>query len=458
MAKSIYGFAQSATSSSQAITNALRLYNRAIAQGAGSSGVIDNPDIYRQARETYLAPLADNVQISTKIAESVNDENRMRDKMNDASLASSVFKESVNQTLMSYSKAYYKNPQNLVTMTAFVYNTAVDELASEIEARRDSGQSVGELQSMLSDYSSKANKMTRLARQIMASGTTQNPNAYGWFIKTNPDDGSIISMELDSADSTDKQSGFTRTAQYYGNIPVWANTVTDDTGKVSARIGQNKYELQNVSNSNTNKILKLVGSQYGGFFAEINPFDKTSTKEVKEKRRTVNLSNVEFGDVLNLPTGSIAKDTSGNYYYYGSDGVYKATSKDNLSKFLNTTGTAAVDVDANSYPISRDEVKSFGSFIDDKGNSRIIDDNFVGGLNSQSPSDVSSLPTLDKKVSGTISAAKLPSTNVFEVPRKSYVTKNYSQMGKPSLEDVMKDQSTKYASYPSTSLEELNKK
>jgi hypothetical protein len=448
MVKSIYGFAQGAQTSSQAVTNALRLYQRAIAQGAGSAGTIDNPDIYVQAREAYLAPLADNVQVSTKIAESINEENRLRDKINDVNLASSVFKESVNDTLKKYAQSYYKNPSNLVMTTAFVYNTAVDELAGEIESRKAAGQGVGDLESLMNSYSDKANKMTRLARQVLASGTPQNPNAYGWFIKTNPDDGSIISLELDGADSSDKQSGFTRTAQYYGNIPVWTNTMVDETGKTVARIGQNKYELQ--ANKDGGKILKNVGKQYGGFFKGWLPGGE-SPADVKEKNRTLNLGGIEFGDILRLPTGSIAKDSSGSYYYYGADGVYKAPNKDNLTKFLNNTGVISGDIDANAYPISRDEVKTFGSFIDDSGKSRIIDDKFLGSLSSAATTTQPILPSLDKEVSGTISAAPLPSTKepdtttpAFEVPRKNPGIKEEAQVGSPTIQDTMKSQAEQF--------------
>lgn len=451
MAKSIYGFAQSAVSSGQAITNALRLYQRAVAQGAGSAGSIDNPDIYRQARDNYLAPYADNVQVSTKIAESINDENRLRDKMNDANLASATFKESVNDTLKKYAQAYYQNPSNLVSISAFVYNTAVEELGSEIDNRKASGQSVGELTALMSDYSSKANKMTRLARQVMASGTPQNPNAYGWFIKTNPDDGSIISLELDGVDSTDKQSGFTRTKQYYGNIPVWTNTMVDEKGNTVARIGQNKYELKD--NEDGGKILENIGKQYGGFFKGILPGGKTPS-EVKEVNRTINLGGIEFGDILKLPANSVARDASGNYYYYGEDGVYKATSKANIQKFLSNSGMSVSDVDAISYPISRDEVKSFGSFTNEDGTSRIIDDKFLGGITSGGALNQPSLPTMNQDVKGTISASPLPATlapqegdvATFQVPRKKPGIKTTSQVGEADANDMIKEQGEKFGS------------
>ena len=451
MAKSIYGFAQSASSGGSGVTNALRLYQRAIAQGADETGVISNPDIYRQARDAYLAPLADDVRVSTKIAESMNDENRLRDKANDVNLASSVFKETVNDVLSQYAKANYKNPSNLVMTTSYVYNTAVDNLAEEIETRKAAGQGVGDLQTLMNEYANKADKLTRLARQVIATGKPQNPNAYGWFIKTNPDDGSIISLELDGVDSTDKQAGFTRTAQYYGNVPVWTNTMVDEKGKTVARIGQNKFELSD--NTDGGKILKNVGQQYGGFFKGFLPGGKTPD-EVKEQNRTLNLGNIEFGDILKLPTGSIAKDAGGNYYYYGADGVYKAPNKDNLQKFLNNTGTPVGDVDAQAFPISRNEAKSFGSFIDAAGKSRIIDDKFLGGISS-TPVSQNNLPSVNQPVKGTISTAPLPAapdligqpnistsqSTPFQVPRKKPGVKVENQIGESTTKDFIAKQS-----------------
>jgi hypothetical protein len=254
-------------------------------------------------------------------------------------------------------------------------------------------------------------------------------------------------------DSTDKQQGFTRTKQYYGNIPVWTNTMTDETGKIVARIGQNKYELED--NKDGGKILKNIGKQYGGFFKGFLPGGE-SPSEVKEKNRTLNLGGIEFGDILKLPTNSIAKDAAGNYYYYSADGVYKAPSKDNLTKFLNNTGVASGDIDAKAYPISRDEASSFGSFISQDGKSRIIDDKFLGGISAATSTPQPNLPALNQPVKGTISAAPLPTSTPQNnetanstptiVPRKKPGVKEPNQVGTPTINDTMKAQSEQFGS------------
>ncbi len=446
---SIYGFAQLSTSGSGA-TEALRLYNRAVAQSAGESGLIENPDIFREARQKYLEPYADDIRVSTKMAESVNEENRLRDKINDVNLASSVFKESVDGMIRDYAKSYYQNPQNLILTTAYVYNTAVDELADEIENRRASGQSVGELQSLLTNYSRKADSMTRLARQTLA-GKPQNPNAYGWFIRTNPDDGSIIDIALDVVDSIERQSGYKRTNSMYGNVPVWTNTVTDENGKEVARIGSNKFELEKDSDTGA-EILKNTAKQWGRYFKSLLPGGEKPS-EAKEAVRTLNLGAIQFGDVLNLPQGSIAKDASGRYYYYGSDGVYKANKKEDLEKFLNFSGVPASDVDARAYPISRNEVQSFGSFTNEDGTSRIIDDKLLGGISAKATNQVNLLPPVEQRAREAFSAAPNPGNAPapenqpapFQVPRKSPGVKEPAQVGKQSTNDFLKESGKQFA-------------
>jgi len=446
---SIYGFAQMAAPAGSGVTNALRLYARAVAQGADKTGAVSNPDVYRQARETFLAPLGDNIQISTQIAQSTNDENRLRDKQNDTKSSVSQFEANFNDALSAAAKNFYSDPKNLVLKTSELYNSAADAIGNEIEVRTQKGESVEGLQSMLNDYSEKADKISRLARQVLATDKPSNPNAYGWYAKTNPDDGSIISLELDGVDSTNKQSGYMRTNQYYGNIPVWTNTMTDDKGVVTARIGQNKYELtDDKSGGSTVKVLKNVGKQYGGFFKGYLPGGETPD-QVKEKNRTLNLGGVQFGDVLKLPTGSVAKDGSGNYYYYGSDGVYKAPSKDNMVKFMNNTGLHPGDIDAQSFPISRNEVQGIGSFVDADGKSRIIDDKFLNATATPAAPQAA-LPPLTQPVKGTISAAPAPTVPAapaaapaFEVPRKQPGVKEPSKVGEASVKDSMAAQASK---------------
>lgn len=424
MAKSIYGFAQLSSSPGSAITEALRLYNRAVAQGAGTSGVIDNPDVFRQAREKYLEPLSDDIRISTKMAQSVNDEAQLRDKANDVNLASSVFKETVEDTLRSYAKAYYNSPSSLVQTTALVYNTAVDELDDEIQKRKGAGQGVGDLQSLLNTYATKADSATRLARQVLATGKPQNPNAYGWFVRTNPDDGTIVSIETDGVDSVDKQGKFIRTNSFYGGIPVWTNTFIDADGKEVARIGSNKYNLEKDKDTGA-QVLKINAKQWGRYLKSLLPGGETPT-QAKEASRTINLGAIQFGDVLNLPKGSIAKDASDNYYYFSDKGVFKAQNKDKMVQFLNVNGVPTNDLDKKAFPVSRNEVKAFGAFTNEDGTSRIIDDKMLGGLTTQKTQTQNLLPAMNQPVKGAFSTAPAPTPTstpeaipTFQVPRKT---------------------------------------
>jgi hypothetical protein len=449
MAKSIYGFAQSATTGS-GVTEAIRLYTRAVAQGAGESGSIDNPDIYRIAREKYLEPLSDNLQVSTKMAESVNDENRLRDKIDDVDRTTAVFKEQVDGLLRDYSKTYYQNPQNMILTTAYVYNTAVEDLTEEIENRRAAGQSIGELTTLQSSYAKKADQVTRLARQSLA-GKPQNPNAYGWFVKTNPDDGSIIDMGIDIVDSTERQTGYTRTNSYYGDIPVWTNTFTDEKGKEYARIGSNKFDMDSDADTGS-KILKKTSKQWGRYLKALLPGGETPG-EASESIKQLNLASISFGDVLNLPQGSIARDASNNYYYWGSDGVYKSMKKDDLQNYLNFSGQKVSDIDSVAYPISRNEVNNLGSFTNEDGTSRIINSDMLGGVKTKAGQSM--LPSVDQPAASSFRTAPSPAASLTEPqnktmaeapiqPRKTPAVRKTSQVGRESVSDTIASQGEQF--------------
>lgn len=451
MAQSIYGFAQASGGGGSGVTEALRLYQRAISQSANESGVIDNPDVYRQARDMYLAPFADDVRVATKISDSQNDENQLRDQINDASLASSVFKQNVSEVLREYAKQYYQSPDNLVATSTYVYNTAVEELATEIENRRLAGQSYGELQTLLNEYSAKADNMSRLTRQII-SGSVQNPDAYGVFIRTNPDDGSIMDISIDTVDSISRQTGFKQTNSRYGEIPVWTNTISstekDGTVTETARIGANEFKW----NDEKNVLERATEGRFGRRLLSFLPGGETpgeASAAIAEEKRSLNLQTLRFGDAVNLPAGSIMQDVGGNYYYQGSDGVYKATSKDNLQKFLTNVGVSVPDIDAVAYPISRNEANGFGAFTNEDGTSRLIDDSyFNSSLNTSNQQSM--LPPLTNPVQGGFSAAATPmstaqtpaSSMIGDIgggqqPRKPYSVKTDSQVGMASTKDFM---------------------
>lgn len=457
MAQSIYGFAQAAPSGGSGVTEALRLYQRAIAQGANESGIIDNPDVFRQARDAYLAPFADDVRVSTKIADSMNDENQLRDKINDSALATSVFRQNVDDVMRDYAKEYYQSPENLIVTSSYVYNTAVEQLTEEVEARRVAGESFGDLQNLLNEYSEKADSMSRLTRELM-TGTVRNPDAYGVFIRTNPDDGSIMDISIDKTDSTSRQSGFARTDAYYGNIPVYSTTVStpqkDGTVVDIARIGDNQFTFNSEKNV-------LERQKKGNFWRRVGSFlpggetPSEASAAIEAERRNLNTLNLRFGDVVALPAGSIMKDPAGTYYYQSNEGVYKASSKENLQRFLTNTGVQMPDVDAAAFPISRNEANGFGAFTSEDGTSRIIDDSFFNGQASETAGKQSYLPSLNQSIEGGFSSASAPLAmapqSVAPVPgagnqqpRKAYTVKEPRQIGITNPDDFMASEGEKF--------------
>lgn len=455
-AQSIYGFAQAVSGGGSGVTAALRLYQRAISQGADENGVISNPDVYRQARDQYLAPFADDVRVSTKISDSQNDENQLRAKQDDVSMAASVFKQDVSDMMREYTKTYFNKPDSLVANSAFVYNQAVDVLSNEIVSRRESGKSVGDLQNLLNDYSDKADSLSKLTREIMAGGV-RNPSAYGVFIKTNPDDGSIMDISVDLMDSTSQRSGYTQTNTKYGQIPVWTNVIsTPDKGKI-ARIGDQTFAINNDTQIlEKTKSTGLFGALASYFPGGVTPQEAWG-KYNEGNSSDLNLNNIKFGSAVNLPEGSIMKDAGGTYYYQGKDGVFKASSKDALQKYINPPGGEARNIDEGSvFPVSRSEVKGFGAFTNADGTARIIDDTTMGGSSvSDTSGQQGMLPPMNQPVTGGFSAntpaprtmsMDTPFSGGGQTPRKAFSVKTDRQIGIANTKDIVASEGKKFTS------------
>lgn len=447
MAKSIYGFAKSAASGgtdSSAVTDAIRTYNIYLAQQANEDGVINNPDAYQEARK-ILEPYKNDLRAQDKIVDSINNENKLRVDLKETQYSRSVYEEDVENQLSTYAKQYYKSPETLIATTAYTYNVAIDDLQQEIERRRVNGEAYGELVSLQNKYEKKAREITRLSRSVMLD-EVDNPNAYGWFVETNPDDGSIVSMRVSPVNDIDRSGDYFRTDTRYGEIPVWTKPVPNEDGDMIARVGMNQYELE-VDQSTGSKILELKGKGWGNYLKALIPGGEN---------KMLDLSNLEFSGAANLPQGSVTKDVSGNYYYYGSDGVYKANDKNMMEKYLRMEGIPTQDVDSMAYPVTRQEVQNYGPFTEEDGTSRIIDEEFLGGVTSKRPQQGSGLPPVSQEVRGEFSTKSGPDAGLgsvgaesagpqpFQVPRKepglSTREREVTSSGQVSAEDVIADE------------------
>lgn len=449
MAESVFGFLKSVQTSGSGVTDAIRRYNLFLEQGANEQGVISDPNVYMEGRK-ILEPYADDVRVQVKVADSINDENKLKDRISDVNLVRSAFEEDVSNALHNYSKAYYQSPSDLVFSTSYVYNLAVDELADEIETRRVNAEPIGELQTLLNKYEGKARDATRLTNLVLSDQVKSAPQAWGWFVQTNPEDGSIVSMRVDAAAASDTSGAFKRTDSTYDGIPVWVNTVLNAEGdKEVARIGINEYEFDD-----GDKQLKLQGKNWGKSDWKALWPGGTTPSEAKTARGEVNLSNLTFGDALNLPQGSVARDVKGNYYYYSPEGVYKSEDKGSMQKFLAGAGQQVPDVDQIAYQITREQVNSFGSFTNEDGTSRIIDENFLGGVTNATTTPQAGVPTVDQQVRGSATTTPQPvapqpapqEQQGFQVPRKEpeiSTEQRETVGGKTSAADVISKEQEK---------------
>lgn len=448
MADSIYGFARSAysTKSDSSVTNVIRRYNLLVEEGKDQTGNLTDPNIYREARK-ILEPYADNTQVQLKIADSVNDENRLRERLEDVQFSVNEYKRIEQEALKNNAKSFYTTPSALIAANSYTYNAIVDELENEVAERRASGLPVGELLGMLNTYQDKARSSTRLTR-LKLEGNEQFNKAWGWFVKTNPEDGSIISMEIAPVDGSDKKGQYSITNGEYDGIPIWANTYKDEDGNTVARVGANRFE-------DDDGELKLKDRRvFGRWVKSLLPGGE-KPGDVGRNTKQVNFNSVGFSDVANLPKGSVTNDSSGNFYFYGDDGrVYKAEDERTLKEYMTQTGKQVPEsIFDISFPVTSEEVRGYGNFSED----RIINENFLGGLKDQQA--LYTPPALDNEVSGVFKVAGTPSSipsvgnqtpglTPFQVPRKEpglATSRKESINGRTSAERVIAKEQSRFS-------------
>lgn len=377
----------------------------------------------------------------------------------------------------------------VILKTAEFYNAVKDNLDNEIVPRAIKQVGVGkslpaELINYQKDISKKTKEITDLANYYIGGEAPPNPDAYGVFIQTNPDNGYPINIEVRQVTSLGgKLDGYSKTENLkYGGLPIYLNTFQKDvelkndkgetikgqTGetlqgtKEVANLLGNVYEKTKVSQKDeagkdVNSEDVLRGSppptKMGGLakmWAAGLPGGEVTRKSIEQQEKTaeqqwqnqeVDFSQLDsFGALsVGVPKNSVLKDPRNNYYYLDNSGkVSKATSKEALQNFVVKNGGKAEDVANKAFLVDSDFVKAnpwVEQMPDGTTKDRIIDDNYTGGLTNISPvqsSLVQFSPAQSSPVgfSGNFKSTMPTSTPVSsslkkEQPPKEYVGGQY---------------------------------
>lgn len=367
------------------------------AQATSEFGAIDDPNVY-QSLIDLLQPYAGNAKIQAKIDNLLADKKQLETKMQNVVENKSFIDNNLNDALLQIAKNYYNNPQALIMKTAELYNAAKDQLDNEIIPRAIRKVGVGnalpaDILNYQKQINDKATDMLRLYNSYVTGTGPQNPDAYGVFIQTNPDNGLPVSVQVKPVSSLDPElNGYIKTNNVrYGTIPVYLNTENIDGKEVGRLIVSSDKNGNPVSQDYTyNKDSKMLeGSRPNekSIFG-INWFESAATKLTEQALDWSNLK--QFGaDYVGIPANSVMRDSQNNYYYMDNSGkTSKALSKESMGAYLQQIGKNKEDVNNRAYLINADFLKLHPwqeTGTDGKTVTRMINSNWSGGIGPIGP-------------------------------------------------------------------------
>ena len=417
---------------SKQITEAKRMADNYVKTHTDEYGQVSDPQVYLTAI-SFLSPYADDLSVANKIADLQNNSLKIQNKIEEAENNTVVFDNALQKSITDVFQQNYKDPRGLFFKLLETYGTALDEfdekLLGDALMKLPKGQKIPKtVLDARDELSKKVNNLTNLSNSYLLEDPETklsgplNPDAYGIFIRTNPQTGAIVIFEkVDEVQSLEKApTGYTKTDARYGRIPIYLNTFSEDK-KIKGNLGGIIFEADKeeitIGDATTNiNVLKRkdgigltgwlerqyrrMGEETGkGILQEQQEIGGPLTPEARKKfeKKTLKERVQEFPmlavpfDYYAIPVESVVKDFKNNYYFYDkNEKLWKAKDVDTLKNYLKEIGKNPEDVDNRFFYGHPDFINSKSLFNDD-GTKRTIDENTLGGVIR--PSVAPSAPT-----------------------------------------------------------------
>lgn len=326
-------------------TAAGRLADVYLKTHTNEAGEVDDPAVIDHAIE-ILAPYADNLVTAKKIADLQNKKKALGTKAFEQDNALSDFKRNVSEALYVRGDTL-RSPSEMAYSTAQALDNVLIGLDNAIDFLEQRNKSTDKLE----DYRRELSAMADAQRQLvngMATGTLPpSLDGYGYFVKTNPIDGSLVGavllpinqMPAEFKDGT-KRINHTVTV---GNsqLPVYLPAVKNADGEWEAKLYENTW-------SGTGDILDSVNTPD---FEDDTGFDLADTVKFPIKKTT--LANGSFGRVLQ---GVQDGQSVYSYYYKGFDGKMRQLDETSLQQ-LRDDPYAKTKLESYIPLLSREELK-----------------------------------------------------------------------------------------------------
>ncbi len=395
MARTMFGFKKYIPATNE-IAEIKRMADNYIKTHTDEYGEISDPQVYYNAIE-ILAPFSDDLTVANKVAGYKNSAKGIIEKIENAENNKNVFDYELQRSLMDLIQDNYGDPRGLFFKLAETYGTALDDFDENIFSKAMDDIPKGQqIPQGIMTYRDDLKRKTEILMNLSNSYLTEDPatelpgplnaDVYGVFIKTSPQTGAIVNLEVGVVESLDKApTGYKRTNSRYGRIPVYLNTYVEDKNEV-AKLGAARYEYDE-----DDKMLQLdegalgwIGSVGETFTRWFKAIGKETLKGLKQEEQEFPLATVRF-DYYVVPPESVVKDVKGDSYYYDKNSIlWKAESDDILKRYLRETGKNADDVESKVYLGHPDFISS--RFLpDEEGKPRIINEDFFGKVIKPGP-------------------------------------------------------------------------
>lgn len=380
------------------VTKAIRMAENYLKTNTDEYGEISNPEVFYAAVDV-LAPFSDDLKAANKIADYKNRALKLENKIEQAENSKTVFDLKLQEAVLKGVQDNLSDSRGMIFKMTDIYSTALDDFDENVLSKVLSSLPKGQpIPQEILNYRDKVSKKTRTLINLANSYLSTDPEtnlagptnteAYGFLLRTNPQTGAIVNLDIQEITSLDKASGYVRTNARYGRIPIYLNTYYSET-KELGRLGdvvfeRNKVELE------TGGTLKVLEGQWGeeaggvGGWAWLTrlfeSIGKETQKGLKQKQQEFPLGMTPF-DYFAIPSESVVKDGKGIYYYYDKEmNLWRAENASFLKEYLRGIGRNPEDVDNKFYFGHSDFIKQMSKSED--GKERIINEDFfkVSGL------------------------------------------------------------------------------
>lgn len=344
-------------------SKAIKMANNYVKTNTDETGKVVDPTVYDNAIQSFLSPYSDDLRVKSKILSLKNQKKALTSKLESREKSVAMFKSGAQERIFATLKKTYKDPfdavnslasTNMALLSAFkdqIYNTAVErnELTATIQ----------------NEYNRLHNQTSLLSGLTNARtfGASYNPDAYGWFMKTNPNNGAIVNMEFREATDL-KEGDFIKTDSVYGEVPIYLYSY-GPSGKKESMLAGVPFREKGDGTLGSSGLMQKAGQFFSRAWAQLIP-GGDNWKSKLEKQKEFPMGMTSF-DGFAIPKESVVKDGLGNYYWFdGQSKLNKANSAADLKGFLSSMGRNPEDVDNHFYNALPEFVKQFWQ-ADDKG-------------------------------------------------------------------------------------------